>query len=110
MGNAWTKYSDHLQNDKITVLDEAENVYPDAKTMIAYAKNRYLTEKPKKPFDIQPNYLIDKVTNWLTIFQSCLKKWSILLAFYFVVLLWPMLFMHNMCLILNLAHCAYFKG
>ena len=63
VGNAWTKYSDHLQNDKITVLDEAENVYPDAKTMIAYAKNRYLTEKPKKPFDIQPNYLIDKVTN-----------------------------------------------
>ena len=63
VGNAWTKYSDHLQNDKITVLDEAENVYPDAKTMIAYAKNIYLTEKPKKPFDIQPNYLIDKVTN-----------------------------------------------
>jgi len=62
-GNAWTKYSDHLQNGKITVLNEADTFYPDAKMMIAYAKNRYLTEKHTKPFDIQPNYLIDKVTN-----------------------------------------------
>jgi len=62
-GNAWTKYSDHLQNGKITVLNEADTLYPDAKMMIAYAKKRYINEKHTKPFDIQPNYLIDKVTN-----------------------------------------------
>tara|TARA_B100000809_G_scaffold54844_2_gene50617 strand:- start:517 stop:1185 length:669 start_codon:yes stop_codon:yes gene_type:complete len=62
-GNAWTKHSDHLQNGKIIVLDEADTVYPDAKTMITYAKNRFLAKEHTEPFDIQPNYLIDKVTN-----------------------------------------------
>ena len=63
VGNAWTKHSDHLQNGKIIVLDEADTVYPDAKTMITYAKNRLLAKEHTEPFDIQPNYLIDKVTN-----------------------------------------------
>jgi len=63
VGNAWTKYSDHLQNGKIIVLDEADTVYPDAKTMITCAKNRAINEEHTRPFDIQPNYLIDKVTN-----------------------------------------------
>ena len=42
----WAEYSsDHLQNGKIIVLDEADTVYPDAKTMITYAKNRLLAKE-----------------------------------------------------------------
>ena len=63
VGNAWTKYSDHLLHGKIIVLDEADIVYPDARTMITYAKKRAINEEHTRPFDIQPNYLIDKVTN-----------------------------------------------
>ena len=62
-GNAWKKYGDSLSRENITVLDGAEDLYPDARIMINYAKIRYEMKEFIDPFNIQPNYLIDQVTN-----------------------------------------------
>ena len=62
-GNAWKKYGDSLSTENITVLDGAEDLYPDARIMINYAKIRYEMKEFIDPFNIQPNYLIDQVTN-----------------------------------------------
>ena len=63
VGNAWKKYGDTLSSENITVLDGAEDLYPDARTMISFAKNRFEMKEFIDPFNIQPNYLIEQVTN-----------------------------------------------
>ena len=45
------------------VLEGAEDLYPDARKMIDFAKNRFEMKEFIDPFNIQPNYLIDQVTN-----------------------------------------------
>ena len=63
VGNAWKKYGETLSSENITVLDGAEDLYPDARTMISFAKNRFEMKEFIDPFNIQPNYLIEQVTN-----------------------------------------------
>ena len=63
VGNAWKKYGDTLSSENITVLDGAEDLYPDARTMISFAKNRFEMKEFIDPFNIQPNYLIEQVSN-----------------------------------------------
>ena len=63
VGNAWKKYGESLSRENITVLEGAEDLYPDARTMINFAKNRFEMKEFIDPFNIQPNYLIEQVTN-----------------------------------------------
>jgi tRNA threonylcarbamoyladenosine biosynthesis protein TsaB len=63
VGNAWARYGQHLSNDNIIVVDGAEHLYPDAKVMINFAKTRFEMQEFTEPFNIQPNYLIEQVTN-----------------------------------------------
>ena len=63
VGNAWKKYGETLSSENITVLDGAEDLYPDARTMISFAKNRFEMKEFIDPLNIQPNYLIEQVTN-----------------------------------------------
>ena len=62
-GNAWKKYGDSLSRENITLLDGAEDLHPDARIMINYAKIRYEMKEFIDPFNIQPNYLMEQVTN-----------------------------------------------
>ena len=63
VGNAWKKYGESLSRENITVLEGAEDLYPDARKMIDIAKNRFEMKEFIDPFNIQPNYLIEQVTN-----------------------------------------------
>ena len=63
VGNAWKKYGVSLSRENITILEGAEDLYPDARTMINYAKIRFEMKEFIDPFNIQPNYLIEQVTN-----------------------------------------------
>ena len=63
VGNAWKKYGESLSRENIIFLDGAEDLYPDARTMINYAKIRFEMKEFIDPFNIQPNYLIEQVTN-----------------------------------------------
>ena len=63
VGNAWKKYEESLSRQNIKVLEGAEDLYPDARTMISYAKTRFEMKEFIDPFNIQPNYLIEQVTN-----------------------------------------------
>ena len=63
VGNAWKKYGESLSKENIVVLEDAEDLYPDARTMINFAKNRFEMKEFIDPFNIQPNYLIEQVTN-----------------------------------------------
>ena len=63
VGNAWKKYGESLSRENIIFLEGAEDLYPDARTMINYAKIRFEMKEFIDPFNIQPNYLIDQVTN-----------------------------------------------
>mgnify|MGYP003951225683 FL=1 len=63
VGNAWKKYGESLSRENIMVLEGAEDLYPDARKMINYAKIRFEMKEFIDPFNIQPNYLIEKVTN-----------------------------------------------
>ena len=63
VGNAWKKYGESLSRKNIKVLEGAEDFYPDARTMINFAKNRFEMKEFIDPFNIQPNYLIEQVTN-----------------------------------------------
>ena len=62
-GNAWKKYEESLARENITILEGAENLYPDARIMIDYAKTKFEMKEFIDPFNIQPNYLIEQVTN-----------------------------------------------
>ena len=63
VGNAWKKYGESLSRENIIFLEGAEDLYPDARTMINYAKIRFEMKEFIDPFNIQPNYLIEQVTN-----------------------------------------------
>ena len=63
VGNAWKKYGESLSTENIMVLEGAEDLYPDARKMIDFAKNRFEMKEFIDPFNIQPNYLIEQVTN-----------------------------------------------
>ena len=63
VGNAWKKYGESLSRENIIFLEGAEDLYPDARTMINYAKIRFEMKEFIEPFNIQPNYLIEQVTN-----------------------------------------------
>ena len=63
VGNAWKKYGESLSRENIIFLEGAEDLYPDARTMINYAKIRYEMKEFIDPFNKQPNYLIEQVTN-----------------------------------------------
>ena len=63
VGNAWKKYGESLSRENILFLEGAEDLYPDARTMINYAKIRFEMKEFIDPFNIQPNYLIEQVTN-----------------------------------------------
>ena len=63
VGNAWKKYGEFLSRENIMFLEGAEDLYPDARTMINYAKIRFEMKEFIDPFNIQPNYLIEQVTN-----------------------------------------------
>ena len=63
VGNAWKKYGEALSRENIIFLEGAEDLYPDARTMINYAKIRFEMKEFIDPFNIQPNYLIEQVTN-----------------------------------------------
>ena len=63
VGNAWKKSGESLSRENIIFLEGAEDLYPDARTMINYAKIRFEMKEFIDPFNIQPNYLIEQVTN-----------------------------------------------
>ena len=63
VGHAWKKYGESLSRENIIFLEGAEDLYPDARTMINYAKIRFEMKEFIDPFNIQPNYLIEQVTN-----------------------------------------------
>ena len=63
VGMGWKKYKNLEKQSFVKLIEDSEEILPDAKTMIKLATKDFKSGKRLESFEALPNYLRDQVAN-----------------------------------------------